>query len=55
MMTHDKLFRMAGPDDNEYLRDRVLDLLPDGWRKVDEPDWGEAGKPTLRQMRLRDV
>lgn len=55
MMTHDKLFRMAGPDDNEYLRDRVLELLPDGWRKVDEPDWGEAGKPTLRQMRLRDV
>ncbi len=55
MMTHEKLFRMAGLDDNEYLRDRVLELLPEGWRKVDEPDWGESGKPTLREQRLRDV
>lgn len=55
MMTHERLFRMAGPDDNEYLRDRVLELLPEGWRKVDEPDWGESGKPTRREQRLRDV
>lgn len=54
LMSHDKMFRMAGPDDNEYLRDRVLELLPEGWQKVDEADWGER-KPTLREQRLRDV
>jgi 1-acyl-sn-glycerol-3-phosphate acyltransferase len=53
-MTHDKLFRMADSNDNEYLRDRVLELLPEGWRKVDEADWG-GEKPTAREPRLRDV
>jgi 1-acyl-sn-glycerol-3-phosphate acyltransferase len=54
IMTHDTLFRMAGAGDNEYLRDRVLELLPEGWRKVDEADWGEK-KPTLKEQRLRHV
>jgi len=47
-MTHDKMFRMADPDDNDYLRDRVLELLPEGWRKVDEADWGEKEPPQGR-------
>jgi 1-acyl-sn-glycerol-3-phosphate acyltransferase len=54
LMTHDRLFRLAGTHDNEYLEDRVLELLPDGWRKVEEADWGES-KPTLREQRMRDV
>jgi 1-acyl-sn-glycerol-3-phosphate acyltransferase len=53
LMTHEKLFRMAGPDDNEYLRDRVLETLPEGWRKVDEADWG-GEKPSLKQQRMRE-
>lgn len=53
-MSHERLFRMAGPGDNEYLRDKVLELLPEGWKKVDEADWG-GKKPTAREQRLRDV
>ncbi len=52
LMSHDRLFRMAGPEDNEYLRDRVLELLPEGWRKVEVADWGE-GKPTPKEHRMR--
>jgi 1-acyl-sn-glycerol-3-phosphate acyltransferase len=32
-----KLFRMARPEDNEFLRDRVLELLPEDWRAVEGP------------------
>jgi len=50
-MTHATLFRMAGPDDNEYLRDRVLELLPEGWRKVDEADWGGEKPSAMKDLR----
>lgn len=53
-MSHDTMFRMADPNDNDYLRDRVLELLPEGWKKVDEADWG-GEKPTAREQRMRDV
>jgi 1-acyl-sn-glycerol-3-phosphate acyltransferase len=32
----DRFFRMAESEDNEFIRDRVLELLPDGWKKVEE-------------------
>ena len=41
-ITHEKMFRVADPDDNEFLRDKVFELLPEGFRKVDEADWSEA-------------
>jgi 1-acyl-sn-glycerol-3-phosphate acyltransferase len=31
----DLFFRLAEEEDNEYMRDRVLELLPDDWRKVE--------------------
>ena len=49
-ITHEKLFRVADPDDNEYLRDKVFELLPEGWKKVDEPDWG-GERPPSRERR----
>ena len=49
-ITHEKLFRVADPDDNEYLRDKVLELLPEGWKKVDEPDWG-GERPASKERR----
>lgn len=56
MVSHDKLFRMAGPNDNEYLRDRVLECLPEGWHKVDKADWGRGGEtPTLKEKYLYAV
>lgn len=39
-ISFDLFFRLAEEEDNEYIRDRVLELLPEGWRRV-EPD----GKP----------
>jgi 1-acyl-sn-glycerol-3-phosphate acyltransferase len=33
----DLFFRLAEEEDNEYMRDRVLELLPEGWKKV-EPE-----------------
>jgi 1-acyl-sn-glycerol-3-phosphate acyltransferase len=50
-MTHALLFRMADPNDNEYLRDRVLELLPEGWRKVDEADWGGEKPAAMKDLR----
>jgi 1-acyl-sn-glycerol-3-phosphate acyltransferase len=32
---HDRFLRVASPADNEYLRDRILELLPPGWEKVE--------------------
>ncbi|PKQ27976.1 MAG: hypothetical protein CVT63_05110 [Candidatus Anoxymicrobium japonicum] len=48
-ITMDRLFRMADPNDSEYLRDKVLEMLPDGWKKVDSADWGE--NPPLKKPR----
>ncbi|HEY5527062.1 MAG TPA: lysophospholipid acyltransferase family protein [Candidatus Anoxymicrobiaceae bacterium] len=50
-ITHDTLFRMADPSDNEYLRDRVLELLPEGWQKVDEADWGGDKPSAMKALR----
>jgi len=50
-MTHAILFRMADPNDNEYVRDRVLELLPEGWRKVDEADWGGEKPAAMKDLR----
>lgn len=35
------LFRMAAPEDNELLRARVLELLPEGWHAVEGPSTRE--------------
>ncbi|MBU1671810.1 MAG: 1-acyl-sn-glycerol-3-phosphate acyltransferase [Actinobacteria bacterium] len=32
-----RLVHMATPEDNELMRDRVMELLPDDWRKVETP------------------
>ena len=50
-MTHDILFRMADPNANEYLRDRVLELLPEGWKKVDEAEWGGEKPTAMKDLR----
>jgi 1-acyl-sn-glycerol-3-phosphate acyltransferase len=34
-ISFDLFFRMAEEEDNEYIRDRILELLPPDWRKVD--------------------
>jgi len=41
-ISFDLFFRMAEEEDNEYIRDRVFELLPSDWRKV-EPE--EKAKP----------
>ncbi|MEW6555246.1 MAG: lysophospholipid acyltransferase family protein [Actinomycetota bacterium] len=45
----DLFFRLAEEEDNEYIRDRVFELLPDDWQKV-EPD----GKPKPLSIIRRD-
>lgn len=30
-----RFLKMAHPDDNEFLRQKVMELLPEGWRAVD--------------------
>jgi len=32
--SYERVFRMASQADNEYLRDKVMELLPEGWKKV---------------------
>lgn len=32
----DRFCRMAESEDNEFIRDKVLELLPEGWTKVEE-------------------
>src|SRR5659263_488602 len=39
-----RLFRMVRPEDNDLLRARVLELLPDGWRPVEGPSTRERPK-----------
>ncbi len=34
----DTFFRMAESEDNKYLQDKILELLPQGWKKVSEKD-----------------
>jgi len=41
------LFRMARPEDNEFLRARVLELLPDDWRTVEGASTRERGKQNI--------
>ncbi|MBU4174345.1 MAG: 1-acyl-sn-glycerol-3-phosphate acyltransferase [Actinobacteria bacterium] len=41
------LFRMARPEDNEFLRASVLELLPDDWRAVEGPSRRERGKQNI--------
>ncbi|MBK5093012.1 MAG: 1-acyl-sn-glycerol-3-phosphate acyltransferase [Actinobacteria bacterium] len=35
-ISFDRFCRMAESEDNEFIRDRVLELLPEGWSKVEE-------------------
>ncbi len=43
-----RLVRMARPEDNEFLRDRVVELLPEDWRKVETPSQRE--RPDKRKL-----
>jgi hypothetical protein len=38
------LFRMARPEDNEFLRSKVMELLPPDWRPVEGPSTRERKK-----------
>jgi len=31
---YERVFQMASPADNEFLSDRIMELLPEGWKKV---------------------
>ena len=42
------LFRMARPEDNELLRDRVLELLPEDWKRVE----GESTRVRPKRKKL---
>jgi len=41
------LFRMARPEDNEFLRAKVLELLPEDWRAVEGESRRERGKQNI--------
>ncbi len=32
--SYERVFKLASPADNEFLRDRIMELLPEGWKKV---------------------
>ena len=34
-ISFERFYRMAEDEDNEYIRDRVFELLPSGWKKVE--------------------
>lgn len=36
-VSFEKFCRMAEEEDNEYIRDRVFELLPEGWKKIEIP------------------
>ena len=40
------LFRMARPEDNELLRNKVMEILPGGWRTVEGESTRERRKRT---------
>jgi 1-acyl-sn-glycerol-3-phosphate acyltransferase len=42
-MSFDRFCRMAEAEDNEFIRDRVFELLPENWSKVEPPDFRKAG------------
>lgn len=44
--SYNMLFRMARPEDNEFLRSKVLELLPESWKPVEGRSTREA---TARQ------
>ena len=48
-ISFDLFFRLAEEEDNEFIRDRVMELLPDDWRKV-EAD----GRPKALSLIRRD-
>jgi 1-acyl-sn-glycerol-3-phosphate acyltransferase len=35
-ISFDYFYKMAESEDNEYIRDRIFELLPEGWEKVEE-------------------
>lgn len=47
-VSFDLFFRLAEEEDNEYIRDRVLELLPSDWKKV-EPDGKPKPLSTIRK------
>ncbi len=48
-ISFDLFFRLAEEEDNEYIRDRVLELLPDDWEKVEQD-----GKPRPLSLLRKD-
>ena len=47
-VSFDLFFRLAEEEDNEYIRDRVFELLPSDWKKV-EPDGKPKPLSTIRK------
>ena len=48
-ISFDLFFRLAEEEDNEFIRDRVFELLPDGWRKLETEN-----KPRLSSISKND-
>jgi 1-acyl-sn-glycerol-3-phosphate acyltransferase len=46
----DVFCRMAEAEDNRYLQDKVMELLPDGWRRVTDRSEPPAGEPQEPQV-----
>ena len=44
--TFKELFQMARPEDNDFLRDRVMEVLPDNWRTVEGKSTRERPEST---------
>lgn len=32
--SYERVFKLASPADNEFLQDRIMELLPEGWKRV---------------------
>jgi hypothetical protein len=35
-ISFDYFYKMAEWEDNEYIRDKIFELLPEGWEKAEE-------------------
>lgn len=48
-ITFDRFYRMAESDDSEFIRDRVFELLPDDWEKVESDGRGNPFAVKIRE------
>lgn len=51
--SYERAFKLASSSDNEYLRDKILEILPEGWKKVDSRE--EADKVSEEFLAWRAI